>query len=181
LADFVAPKESGIEDYIGAFAVTAGLGLDELIAEYDKEHDIYKNIMAKAVADRLAEAFAEYLHRQVRTEFWGYMPDESLENNELIKERYQGIRPAPGYPANPDHRQKEVIWDLLHPEKIGITLTESLAMLPASSVSGFYFSHPDARYFGLGKLKRDQIEHYAARMEESTELTERWLANSLAY
>jgi len=181
LADFVAPKESGIEDYIGAFAVTAGLGLDELIVEYDKEHDIYKNIMAKAVADRLAEAFAEYLHRQVRTEFWGYMPDESLENNELIKERYQGIRPAPGYPANPDHRQKEVIWDLLQPEKIGITLTESLAMLPASSVSGFYFSHPDARYFGLGKLKRDQIEHYAARMEESTELTERWLANSLAY
>ncbi len=181
LADFVAPKASGVTDYIGAFAVTAGLGLDELIAEYDNEHDIYKNIMAKAVADRLAEAFAEYLHKKVRTEFWGYMPDESLENAELIKERYQGIRPAPGYPANPDHRQKEVIWELLQPDKIGITLTESLAMLPASSVSGFYFSHPDARYFGLGKIKRDQIEQYAARMEQSTELSERWLANSLAY
>ena len=181
LADFVAPKESGVEDYIGAFAVTAGLGLDEIVEGYDKEHDIYKNIMAKAIADRLAEAFAEYLHKKVRTEFWGYIPDENLENSDLIKERYQGIRPAPGYPANPDHRQKEVIWDLLDPDKIGITLTESLAMLPASSVSGFYFSHPDARYFGLGKVKRDQIEHYAERMEESTEQSERWLANSLAY
>ena len=137
--------------------------------------------MAKALADRLAEAFAEYLHKKVRTELWGYIQDEDLENDELIKERYQGIRPAPGYPANPDHRQKEVIWELLQPEKLGITLTESLAMLPASSVSGFYFSHPDARYFGLGKLKRDQVENYAARMEESTELTERWLASSLAY
>jgi len=181
LADFIAPKESGVEDYLGVFAVTAGLGLDELIAAYDKEHDIYNNIMAKAIADRLAEAFAEYLHKKVRTELWGYMPNENLENTELIKERYQGIRPAPGYPANPDHRQKEVIWDLLHPEKIGITLTESLAMLPASSVSGFYFSHPDSRYFGLGKIKRDQVEHYAERMDEPSELSERWLANSLAY
>ena len=181
LADFVAPKESGIADYIGAFAVTAGLGLDQLIEAYDSEHDIYKNIMAKALADRLAEAFAEYLHKKVRTELWGYIHDESLENDELIKERYQGIRPAPGYPANPDHRQKEVIWELLQPEKLGITLTESLAMLPASSVSGFYFSHPDARYFGLGKLKRDQVENYAARLEESTDQTERWLASSLAY
>ena len=181
LADFIAPKESGVADYIGAFAVTAGLGLDEQIARYDQDNDIYKNIMAKAIGDRLAEAFAEYLHKKVRTEMWGYMPDESLENTELIKERYQGIRPAPGYPANPDHRQKEVIWDLLNPDGIGITLTESLAMLPASSVSGFYFSHPDARYFGLGKVKRDQVEQYAARMEESSEQTERWLANSLAY
>jgi 5-methyltetrahydrofolate--homocysteine methyltransferase len=181
LADFIAPKESGVADYIGVFAVTAGIGLDELVAEYDKEHDIYNNIMAKALADRLAEAFAEYLHKKVRTEFWGYMQDETLQNAELIKERYQGIRPAPGYPANPDHRQKQVIWDLLHPETIGITLTESLAMLPASSVSGFYFSHPDSRYFGLGKVKRDQIEQYAARIDEPTELSERWLANSLAY
>ena len=155
--------------------------MDELIEGYDSEHDIYKNIMAKALADRLAEAFAEYLHKKVRTELWGYIQNEDLENDELIKERYRGIRPAPGYPANPDHRQKEVIWELLQPEKLGITLTESLAMLPASSVSGFYFSHPDARYFGLGKLKRDQVENYAARMEESTELTERWLASSLAY
>ncbi len=181
LADYIAPKESKVADYIGAFAVTAGLGLEKIIADYDKDHDIYKNIMAKAIADRLAEAFAEYLHRKVRTEFWGYMPHESLKNVDLIKERYQGIRPAPGYPANPDHRQKEVIWELLNPNSIGITLTESLAMLPASSVSGFYFSHPDARYFGLGKVKRDQVESYAGRMEESTESTERWLANSLAY
>ena len=181
LADFIAPKDSGVSDYIGVFAVTAGLGLDELVAEYDKEHDIYNNIMAKAIGDRLAEAFAEYLHKKVRTEFWGYMPDETLENAELIKERYQGIRPAPGYPANPDHRQKEVIWDLLNPDSIGITLTESLAMLPASSVSGFYFSHPNSRYFGLGKIKRDQVESYAVRMNESTDLSERWLANSLAY
>lgn len=181
LADFIAPKETGVTDYIGVFAVTAGLGLDELVDGYDKDHDIYNNIMAKALADRLAEAFAEYLHRKVRTEFWGYIPDETLENVELIKERYQGIRPAPGYPANPDHRQKEVIWDLLHPEQIGITLTESLAMLPASSVSGFYFSHPKSRYFGLGKVKRDQIEQYAGRMDEPTDLSERWLANSLAY
>lgn len=181
LADFVAPKESGIADHLGVFAVTAGLGLDELVAQYDKEHDIYNNIMAKAVADRLAEAFAEYLHKLVRTELWGYIPNETLENAELIKERYQGIRPAPGYPANPDHRQKEVIWELLSPEKIGITLTESLAMLPASSVSGFYFSHPESRYFGLGKVKRDQIEQYAERIGEPTDVTERWLANSLAY
>ena len=181
LADFVAPRESGIKDYIGAFAITAGLGLDELIDAYDKDHDIYKNIMAKALADRFAEAFAEYLHKKVRTEFWGYCPDESLPNDELIKERYQGIRPAPGYPANPDHRQKEIIWDLLQPQKLGITLTESLAMLPASSVSGFYFSHPQARYFGLGKVKRDQMESYAERREESMELSERWMANSLAY
>ena len=181
LADFVAPRETGVNDYIGAFAVTAGLGLDELIAEFDADNDIYNNIMAKAVADRLAEAFAEYLHKEVRTSLWGYKADETLPNSELIKEQYQGIRPAPGYPANPDHRQKEVIWALLEPCAIGMDLTESLAMLPASSVSGFYFSHPESRYFGLGKVKQDQVTDYAERMDDALQNTERWLASSLAY
>lgn len=181
LADFVAPKESGLKDYIGAFAVSAGIGLDELIAEFDADNDIYNNIMAKAVADRLAEAFAEYLHKDVRVNLWGYQPDEALANDELIKERYQGIRPAPGYPANPDHRQKEVIWELLEPQDIGLELTESLAMLPASSVSGFYFSHPESRYFGLGKIKEDQVTEYAQRMDDPLQNTERWLASSLVY
>ena len=181
LADFVAPRESGVHDYIGAFAVTAGIGLDELIAEYDADNDIYNNIMAKAVADRLAEAFAEYLHKRVRTSLWGYQANEALPHSELIKEQYQGIRPAPGYPANPDHRQKEVIWELLEPAGIGISLTESLAMLPASSVSGFYFSHPESRYFGLGKIKQDQVSDYADRMEDALQNTETWLASSLAY
>jgi len=181
LADFVAPRDSGVQDYIGVFAVSAGLGLDELIAEFDADNDIYSNIMAKAVADRLAEAFAEYLHRKVRVDLWGYQPDESLANDELIKERYQGIRPAPGYPANPDHRQKEVIWELIQPDQIGMELTESLAMLPASSVSGFYFSHPESRYFGLGKIKEDQVTDYAERMDDPIDNTERWLASSLVY
>ena len=167
LADFIAPADLGIKDYIGMFAVTAGLGLDEMVAEYDRQNDVYSSIMAKALADRLAEAFAEYLHLQVRKQYWGYADDEALENDELIKERYQGIRPAPGYPANPDHRQKEVIWRMLNPvEAAGISVTESLAMLPASSVSGFYFANPQSRYFGLGKLTRDQVDNYAARRSE---------------
>lgn len=182
LADFVAPEESGQEDWIGAFAVTAGSGLDELVAGYDADNDIYASIMAKALADRLAEAFAEYLHSEIRTSLWGYAANESLDNEALIRERYQGIRPAPGYPANPDHRQKEVIWELLKPDDVaGISLTESLAMLPAASVSGLYFSHPDSRYFGLGKLAEDQIEDYARRRAEPVEDSERWLASSLAY
>jgi len=182
LADFIAPDSSSRQDYIGMFAVTAGLGLDSLITEYDQQNDVYRSIMAKALADRLAEAFAEYLHRQVRITYWGYAPDEALPNDELIKERYQGIRPAPGYPANPDHRQKQVIWDILDPPgNAGITLTESLAMLPASSVSGFYFAHEQSRYFGLGKLNRDQVQHYAKRRAEPPEETERWLASSLNY
>ena len=182
LSDFVAPSDLGVEDYIGMFAVTAGLGLDELVAEYDKQNDVYRSIMAKAIADRLAEAFAEYLHRDVRTRLWGYAADESLENDELIKERYRGIRPAPGYPANPDHRQKEVIWRMIDPlGNAGISITESLAMLPASSVSGFYFANPESRYFGLGKLTKDQVENYVARRDEPLQVSERWLSSSLAY
>ncbi len=181
LSDFVAPVDTGVKDYMGTFAVTAGVGLDRIVSEYDKENDIYRSIMAKALADRLAEAFAEYLHRHVRKDLWGYQPDEALDNEALIKERYRGIRPAPGYPANPDHRQKEVIWDLLDPEQnAGITMTESLAMSPAASVSGFYFAHPESRYFGLGKVGTCQVKDYAARRDESVDITERWLASSLA-
>ena len=182
LSDFVAPEASGVADWIGVFAVTAGLGLDEIVAEHDAANDVYASIMAKALADRLAEAFAEWLHLRVRTSHWGYAPDEALGEDELIRERYRGIRPAPGYPACPDHRQKRVIWDLLSPdEAAGISLTESLAMLPASSVSGLYFAHPEAKYFGLGKIDRSQVEDYAARRGESVEENERWLASSLAY
>ncbi len=182
LSDFIAPADLGVEDYIGMFAVTAGLGLDDIVAEYDRQNDVYSSIMAKAIADRLAEAFAEYLHRDVRKRLWGYAPDEVLEGDELIKERYQGIRPAPGYPANPDHRQKEVIWRLIDPlGNAGISITESLAMMPASSVSGFYFANPQSRYFGLGKLTKDQLTDYVARREEPLAESERWLASSLAY
>jgi len=182
LADFIKPKESDEVDYIGAFAVTAGAGLDELVAEYDTQNDVYRSIMAKALADRLAEAFAEYLHRKVRTDLWGYDSDESLDNDQLIRERYKGIRPAPGYPANPDHRQKQAIWELLDPlTNAGISVTESLAMLPASSVSGFYFAHPDSRYFGLGKIAKCQVEDYGKRTGEDLKTTERWLAPSLSY
>lgn len=182
LADFVAPNDTGIADYIGMFAVTAGGGLDVIVDAYDKENDIYRSIMAKALADRLAEAFAEYLHRHVRTELWGYAAEEALDNDQLIRERYQGIRPAPGYPANPDHRQKEVIWSLIDPlANAGISLTESLAMLPAASVSGFYFAHPQSRYFGLGKVAKDQLTDYVQRINEPLDVSERWLASSLAY
>ena len=182
LADFIAPEESGVSDYVGMFAVTAGGGLDALVADYDGQNDIYKSIMAKALADRLAEAFAEYLHREVRTKHWGYIADEQLDNEQLIRERYQGIRPAPGYPANPDHRQKEVIWDLIDPlGNAGISVTENLAMLPASSVSGLYFAHPESRYFGLGKLSKDQLEDYVSRIDEPLSVSEKWLAGSLVY
>ena len=182
LADFVAPEGSGVADWIGAFAVTAGIGLDALVARLDADNDVYASIMAKALADRLAEAFAEYLHHRVRTTLWGYDPDEALGNDDLIRERYRGIRPAPGYPANPDHRQKEAIWRLLDPVgNAGISITESLAMLPASSVSGLYFAHPESRYFGLGKVSEEQVRDYAARTGETVELTERWLAPSLGY
>ena len=182
LADFIAPESLGIKDYIGMFAVTAGIGLDPIVAEFERQNDVYSSIMAKALADRFAEAFAEYLHEKVRTHYWGYASNESLEKEELVKERYQGIRPAPGYPANPDHRQKELIWKMINPvANASIEVTSSLAMLPASSVSGLYFANPQSRYFGLGKLTRDQVQDYVKRRNEPLAESERWLASSLAY
>ena len=182
LADYVAPKESGKPDYMGAFAVTAGVGIEPLIEKYEAEHDDYNSIMIKAVADRLAEAFAELMHKKVRKELWGYATSEILDNEALIKEKYQGIRPAPGYPACPDHTEKRLLFDLLEAERhTGISLTESFAMYPASSVSGFYFMHEEAKYFGLGKIERDQVEDYAQRKEMSVEDTEKWLAPNLSY
>ena len=182
LADFIAPSDSGIADYIGGFAVTAGIGLDKLVKEFDDAQDDYSSIMAKAIGDRFAEAFAEYLHRQVRLDYWGYAADENLSRQQIISEKYRGIRPASGYPACPDHTQKPVLWSLLSVEKhTGISLTESLAMWPASSVSGWYYAHPESRYFGVGKISRDQIENYAKRRNISQTVAEKWLASNLAY
>jgi 5-methyltetrahydrofolate--homocysteine methyltransferase len=182
LADFVAPRESGVPDYVGLFALTAGIGLDRLVAEFEAAHDDYGSLLAKALADRLAEAFAERMHERVRREFWGYAPDERLGTEDLIRERYQGIRPAPGYPACPDHTEKALLVELLGAERnAGITLTESFAMLPAASVSGYYFWRPEAHYFGVGKLGRDQVEDYAARKGLPVADVERWLAPNLAY
>ena len=181
LADFVAPKDSGRQDYIGAFAVTTGIGLDELCKRFDRDHDDYNSIMAKALADRLAEAFAECLHQRVREE-WGYGKNEQLTNDELIRERYRGIRPAPGYPACPDHTEKRLLFDLLTAEKnTGITLTESYAMWPAAAVSGFYFAHPEAKYFAVGKIGNDQVEDYARRKGMDLRIVERWLSPNLNY
>jgi len=181
LADYIAPKDSGIADYMGGFAVTAGLGLDKIVAAYEADHDDYNSIMAKAIADRLAESFAEYLHRAVRTEYWGYAPDEALDNEDLIRENYAGIRPAPGYPACPDHTEKRLLFDLIKPEAFGLTLTESMAMWPAAAVSGFYFAHPQSKYFGLGKINKDQVENYAHRKGMSVAEVERWLSPVLNY
>jgi len=181
LADFVAPREAGLADWIGAFAVTAGLGAEELAARHDAAHDPYASIMVKALADRLAEALAEWLHQRARRE-WGYGKDEALEVTELIREKYRGIRPAPGYPACPDHTEKRLLFDLLGGEKqVGIELTESFAMRPAASVCGFYFSHPQARYFALGKIGRDQVLDYHRRKGMDLAAVERWLAPNLAY
>ncbi|MAM18690.1 MAG: methionine synthase [Christiangramia sp.] len=181
LADFVAPKESGIQDYVGSFCVTTGFGTAEIAAEFEKNHDDYNSIMIKALADRLAEAFAEYLHKEVRTNYWGYASEEKLSNEELIKEEYKGIRPAPGYPACPDHLEKLTIWDLLKvEEEIGVKLTESLAMWPAASVSGYYFANPEARYFGLGKIKDDQVKDYAGRKGIELKKAEKWLNPNIA-
>jgi 5-methyltetrahydrofolate--homocysteine methyltransferase len=182
LADFVAPRDTGAADYIGAFAVTAGGGIEALVTGFEATHDDYNAILTKALADRLAEAFAELLHQRVRREFWGYAPDETLDNQALIKERYQGIRPAPGYPACPDHTEKRMLFDLLRVEEnAGITLTESFAMLPAASVSGYYFSHPQSQYFGVGKIERDQVEDYARRKGMDVAVVERWLSPNLNY
>lgn len=175
LADFIAPKTTGLQDYIGAFAVTTGIEVDALVKIYEAKHDDYNSIMIKALADRLAEALAEYLHMQVRTEYWGYVPEENLDNVAYIKEEYRGIRPAPGYPACPDHTEKNLLFALLNPQQIGMSLTENLAMYPASSVCGFYFSHPEARYFGVGKINRDQLEDYAKRKDLSVDVMAKWL------
>ena len=181
LADFIAPKESGIQDYVGCFCVSTGFGTAELAAEFEAAHDDYNSIMVKALADRLAEAFAESLHKEVRTSHWGYNIDEHLSNQELIKEEYQGIRPAPGYPACPDHLEKETIWEVLKvKEHIGVELTGSLAMWPAASVSGYYFANPQARYFGLGKIKEDQVADFAQRKNISEEKATKWLQPNIA-
>lgn len=182
LADFVAPKETGVKDYIGGFAVTAGDGTDDIVARFEAENDDYNSIMVKALADRLAEAFAEHMHERVRREFWGYAPDEQYDNEALIAEKYRGIRPAPGYPACPDHTEKGTLFDLISaPEHTGLTLTESYAMWPTAAVSGFYFSHPESAYFGIGKINRDQVEDYAVRKQMELATTEKWLSPILGY
>jgi 5-methyltetrahydrofolate--homocysteine methyltransferase len=181
LADFIAPRESGVADYLGAFAVTTGIGIEGLLDEFGRDHDDYSAIMTKALADRLAEALAEALHKKAREE-WGYGRDEGLSNDELIRERYRGIRPAPGYPACPDHSEKRLLFDLLQAERrAGIRLTETFAMFPAAAVSGFYFSHPEARYFTVGRLDRDQVLDYARRKGLPLADVERWLSPNLNY
>jgi 5-methyltetrahydrofolate--homocysteine methyltransferase len=181
LADFIAPKASGVPDYLGVFAVTSGVGIESLCSRFQQEHDDYNAIMAQALADRLAEGLAELLHKQARDD-WGYGRAEQLTVEDLIRERYRGIRPAPGYPACPDHTEKRTLFDLLHAEKhVGITLTESFAMYPASSVSGLYFAHPEARYFSVGKLGRDQVIDYHRRKQMDLQTMERWLSPNLNY
>ena len=182
LSDFIAPKGTNLEDYVGAFAVTAGIGIEKHVRRFETEHDDYSAILLKAIADRLAEAAAEYLHKEVRTKYWAYSNEEDLKNEDLISEKYQGIRPAPGYPACPEHTEKETLWKLLSvEEQIGIKLTESMAMYPAASVSGWYFSHPKSKYFGLGQIAKDQIIDYANRKKLSVSEIERWLSPSLNY
>ena len=182
LADFIAPLETGLEDYIGGFCVTTGHGVAELAKKFEADHDDYNSILVKALADRLVEAFAEYLHRMVRTELWGYAADESLSNVDLIRERYRGIRPAPGYPACPDHTEKQTLFRLLDAANTcGVSLSSNYAMTPAAAVSGFYFSHPESRYFAVGKISRDQVESLAARKGRKVAEMERWLAPNLIY
>jgi 5-methyltetrahydrofolate--homocysteine methyltransferase len=180
LSDFIAPFVSGKADYIGAFAVTTGIGIEEKLQQFDQDHDDYSSIMLKALADRLAEAFAEYLHQAVRKDYWGYAEEETYDPGQLINEAYQGIRPAPGYPACPDHTEKGKLFELLNvTENTSIELTENYAMYPASAVSGWYFSHPEAQYFNVGKIDRDQLQDYARRKGIAEEVAERWLAAHL--
>jgi 5-methyltetrahydrofolate--homocysteine methyltransferase len=182
LADYIAPKSCGKTDYIGGFAATAGIGIDDKIAEFDADHDDYNALMLKALADRLAEALTEWLHERVRKQLWAYSSHENLNNADLIAEKYVGIRPAMGYPASPDHTEKDLLWELLDAEKnTGIWLTESKAMVPTAAVSGLYFSHPAARYFAVGKIDRDQVEDYAKRKGISIVEAEKWLGPNLAY
>jgi len=182
ISDFIAPQSSEVQDYIGAFAVTAGFGCEEICKQFEKEMDDYKVIMFKALADRLAEAYAEELHERVRVELWGYNRAETLESEDLLKIKYTGIRPAPGYPVQPDHTEKTTMWNLMKvKEQTGIELSESLAMLPAASVSGLYFAHPESSYFSLGKVPKDQVEDYSRRKGQSMAETERWLSMNLAY
>jgi 5-methyltetrahydrofolate--homocysteine methyltransferase len=182
LADLIAPKTSGVADYIGAFVVTAGIGEDARVKAFEAAHDDYSAILLKALCDRLAEAFAERMHQRIRKEYWGYAGEEALTNEQLVDEQYQGIRPAPGYPACPEHTEKGPLFDLLEAEaNIGVSLTESFAMLPMASVSGFYFSHPQARYFAVAKIDRDQVEDYARRKGWDLATAERWLAPNLGY
>jgi 5-methyltetrahydrofolate--homocysteine methyltransferase len=178
LADYIAPKESGVKDYIGLFAVTAGINVELYEKVFAKEEDDYNGIMIKAITDRLAEAFAEYMHDRVRKDLWGYQPKE-LSNKDMIDEKYEGIRPAPGYPACPEHTVKEDIFSLLEANEIGMQLTESMAMHPASSVSGFYFAHPDAKYFSVDKIDKDQLEDMASRRSISIKQLQKWLAPNL--
>jgi 5-methyltetrahydrofolate--homocysteine methyltransferase len=182
LADYVAPKATGLRDWVGAFAVTAGLGSEQKIAEFKAALDDYSAILLESLADRLAEAFAERLHQRVRTEFWGYAAHEALDNEALIKEQYVGIRPAPGYPACPEHTEKQAIWQLLDVKtNVGIELTDSMAMWPGASVSGLYFSHPQSQYFVVGRLGRDQVEEYAQRKGWTRAEAEKWLSPNLGY
>ena len=180
LADFIAPADSGKQDFIGGFVVSTGFGADTIAKKYEQENNDYQAILIKALADRLAEAFAEHMHKCVRTEFWGYEPTELLSNDELINEKYRGIRPAPGYPACPDHSEKETLFKLLDTENtIGVSLTESYAMFPAASVSGLYFSHPESRYFSVGKISSDQVKDLAKRKGVKLKLLTRLLSPNL--
>ena len=182
LADFIAPRDANKADWIGGFAVTAGIGIEPHVARFEAEHDDYSAILLKALADRLAEAFAERLHERVRREFWGYQPDEALDNDSLIHEKYRGVRPAPGYPACPDHTEKTALFELLDaPGNAGMQLTEGFAMYPAAAVSGWYFSHPESQYFVVGRITREQVDDYAKRKGWTREQTERWLAPNLDY